>query len=119
MLTIKHMTDDDLQYIIGNKDISEEIKKYSENVLTIFTQDWCKDWEMLNREIEKNLNTTQYDITIFLSAYNHSKHFDNFRDFKETHWANNFIPYLRYYKNGELIKETNQLPLMRVLKTFN
>ena len=39
-------------------------------------------------------------------------------NFKENTWKNELIPYLRYYKKGEFIKDTNHLPFQRLIKTF-
>ena len=46
--------------------VSDNIKNASENVLAIFTQDWCGDWKGLERELKANEEKSPVDITIFL-----------------------------------------------------
>ena len=47
MLTFKKIDDKEMQNIIDTKEVSDNIKNASENVLAIFTQDWCGDWKGL------------------------------------------------------------------------
>lgn len=118
MLTFKEIDDKEMQNIIDTKEVSENIKNASENVLAIFTQDWCGDWKGLERELNNNKDNSNIDITIFICMYNQSSLYETFMNFKESIWQNELIPYLRYYKNGNFIKDTNHLPFQRVMKYF-
>ena len=44
MITFKNIDDNEMKYIMENKEVSNNIKNTSEKVLAIFTQDWCGDW---------------------------------------------------------------------------
>ncbi len=54
MITFKTIDDNEMKYIMENKEVSDNIKNVSEKVLAIFTQDWCGDWKGLKREINTN-----------------------------------------------------------------
>ena len=118
MLTFKTIDDKEMQHIMDTKEVSDDIKKSSENVLAIFTQDWCGDWKGLQRELNANKDNSNIDIAIFICMYNESPLYEPFMNFKETVWNNYLIPYLRYYKNGSFVKDTNHLPFQRLIKAF-
>ncbi|WP_295162292.1 hypothetical protein [uncultured Brachyspira sp.] len=118
MLTFKTIDEKEMQNIIDTKEISDNIKNDSENVIAIFTQNWCGDWKGLQRELNANEKTCPIDITIYVCLYNESSLYESFMNFKETVWNNDLIPYLRYYKNGSFIKDTNHLPFQRLIKIF-
>lgn len=118
MLTFKKIDDKEMQNIIDTKEVSDNIKNASENVLAIFTQDWCGDWKGLERELKANEEKSPVDITIFICLYNESHLYESFMNFKENTWNNELIPYLRYYKKGELLKDGNHLPFQRLIKVF-
>lgn len=118
MLTFNKIDDKEMQNIIDTKEVSDNIKNASENVLAIFTQDWCGDWKGLERELKANEEKSPVDITIFICLYNESPLYESFMNFKENIWNNELIPYLRYYKKGELLKDGNHLPFQRLIKVF-
>ena len=118
MLTFKTIDEKEMQNIIGTKEVSDDIKKSAENVIAIFTQDWCGDWKGLDRELKANEEKSPIDITIYICMYNQTSLYEPFMNFKETVWNNGLIPYLRYYKNGSFVKDTNHLPFQRLIKAF-
>ena len=118
MLTFKKIDDKEMQNIIDTKEVSDNIKNASENVLAIFTQDWCGDWKGLERELKANEEKSPVDITIFICLYNESPLYESFMNFKENTWNNELIPYLRYYKKCKLLKDGNHLPFQRLIKVF-
>ena len=78
MLTFKKIDDKEMQNIIDTKEVSDNIKNASENVLAIFTQDWCGDWKGLERELKANEEKSPVDITIFSCLYNESPLYGRF-----------------------------------------
>lgn len=118
MLTFKHIDEKEMQIILDTQEVSDNIKKASENVLAIFTQDWCTDWQSLERDLNSNEKTDSIDLTVFICKYNESPLYEPFMNFKENTWKNEFIPYLRYYKNGNFVKDSNHLPFQRLIKAF-
>lgn len=119
MIKFNTVNDSNLRYILDHKNIEDDIIKSSENILVVFTQDWCPNWKNLNDELLNNKETTEIDIDLYTAIYNKSKLFEDFKSFKEDFWLSHLIPYLRYYKNGELLWETNHLSFDDIARRFN
>ena len=49
------------------------------------------------------------NVHVFELVYNKFDLFDEFKNFKETVWKNDTIPYLRFYKDGSIYHETNYI----------
>ena len=94
MITFKTIDDNEMKYIIENKEVSSNVKNVSENVLAVFTQDWCGDWRGLKRELNANEQNSDVDLTVFICIYNESDLYEEFMSFKEKEWKNDLIPYL-------------------------
>lgn len=117
MLKFKNIEENEIEKIIETKEVTDNIKNEDKNVITIFTQDWCGDWKNLEKELKANENT-DIDITVFICIYNKIKLYEEFMSFKENIWGNELIPYLRYYKDGKFLKDTNHLPFQRIRRIF-
>lgn len=90
---------------IKNGEFSSDVIHSSDRVVVVMTQDWCPQWGSMSRWIY-GLSTSE-DMDIYDLIYNKVDYFQEFRSFKETKWGNYTIPYLRYYREGKLFKETN------------
>ena len=101
----KKLSEDQVLEVIKTGDFSPDIIASKNKVVIILTQDWCTDWKRM-REWLDTLDDA-IDIDIYELIYNKSEHFQRCLDLKENKWNNSFIPYLRYYQNGILIKESN------------
>ncbi len=118
MITFYNMTDAEMLETAEIQEIPKSLLDKSKNVIAIFTQDWCPDWHGLERDFKKNENYSE-DIFVCIAIYNQSTHSEKVMTFKETVWKNGFIPYVRCYKNGEFIKESNAMPFERIVRAFN
>lgn len=119
MIKFNTMNDTHIRYILDNKDIEVDIINSFENVLVVFTQTWCSDWKDMDKDLMENHATDEIDINVYTLEYNKSLLFEPFREFKENVWNSHLIPYLRYYKNGVLLWETNHLPFTDIVNRFN
>jgi hypothetical protein len=59
-----------------------------------------------------------HDITVFEFVYDRVDFFGEFLRFKEAHFNNDQIPYIRYYRDGKLIGESNYVTSRGFLKHF-
>lgn len=118
MLTFHNLTDSEIEYIIEHKEVPDIILSKSENVLCIFSQNWCPDWKAQERDLLANEGSSE-NIFVAVYIYNETKYQKEFMSVKEDVWNNALIPYLRYYKNGKFIYATNQMPFQRIVKIFN
>lgn len=119
MIKFNTMTDSNTRYILDHNDIESSIINATENVLVVFTQTWCSDWKDMNQELIDSKEANEIDINVYTLEYNRSLLFEPFREFKENIWNSHLIPYLRFYKNGVLLWETNHLPFTDIVTRFN
>ena len=94
-------------YAIENGEFDTNMIASKAKVIVILTQDWCPQWiDMKNWVYTLEL---EEDIEIYELEYNKTDYFNEFMSFKESHWKNYHVPYVRFYKEGNLIKETNYI----------
>ena len=113
---MKEISDSQAAYIIENKEIPEEILNSSEKVAVILTQDWCPQWTFMERWLD---NTEKQGIKTYYISYNKKSYFYDFMSVKESTFANALVPYVRYYKNGEFIDDSNFVSEELFLSNFN
>jgi hypothetical protein len=100
-------------YAIENGEFGTDIIASKNKVIITLTQDWCPQWvDMKSWIYEFEL---EEDIEIYELEYNRVDYFNEFMTFKENHWKNHNVPYLRYYKEGKLIKDTNYISKSRFI----
>lgn len=92
---------------VGNGEFGSDVIASAEKTVVIMTQDWCPYWADMSSWLY-GLDL-QDDIDAYELIYNTVDYFQEFMNFKENTWGNRTIPYLRYYKSGKLIKETNSV----------
>jgi hypothetical protein len=92
---------------IANGEFESKIVSSKSKVVVILTQDWCSQWENMKSWIYR-LNIDE-DIDVYELEYNRVDYFEEFMKFKENQWRNEYVPYLRFYKDGVFIKETNYI----------
>ncbi len=107
MINKYSLTKDQAFYAINNNEFANEILISNKKVIIILTQDWCPQWIFMKRWIY-NFEIEE-DISVYELIYNKVDYFNEFMNFKERIWKNYEVPYLRYYINGKLVKETNYI----------
>jgi len=102
---------------IAEHEVPESIRSASERVAVIFTQSWCSEWAMMRRYLE---TMDEPGVTVFYVEYDRKPFFHEMMAMKETVWGNYPVPYVRYYRDGALVAESN-LVFMRkgFLKRFD
>jgi len=87
-------------------------------VAVILTQSWCPQWQGMKSEIDA---IDDPDIDVWLFVYDRSPLFDFFLEFKENVLQNDEIPYIRYYKDGIFVRDSNvvsQDMFLNILKGY-
>lgn len=113
MTNKKQINKEQAMYAIENGEFGKDITASKNKVVVIMTQDWCPQWLALKSwvyEIE-----TEEDIDIYELEYNRVDYFDTFMNFKENIWGNHNVPYLRFYKEGTLINESNYIDRLQFI----
>ena len=98
------ITDSQASLIIKQRQIPEEILNSNDKVAVIMTQDWCPQWLFMSRWLKK---TQEKGIKTFYISYNRKPYFNEFMNVKEAVFNNDLVPYVRYYKDGKLIDDSN------------
>lgn len=105
MIKRKTLTDEQVLEAIDKGEFNSDVVLSKQKVVVIMTQDWCPQWTAMKRWVYDL--ETQEDIDVYELIYNKFNYYNKFMEFKESIWKNYEIPYLRYYKNGVLFKESN------------
>lgn len=103
------LKDEDLHFAMKNGEFAPEIRNKAQTSIVILTQGWCSQWQSLLSAIQKTESIS--NVPIFFVEYDKISFFESFMEFKETHFSNNSVPYVRYYRDGKLINESNYVSI--------
>jgi hypothetical protein len=96
------LSEDDIRYAMSNGEFGSDVISSAKTVVIVMTQDWCSQWqEMKNWIYELETGKT---VDIYEIVYNREPYFKEFMSFKENRWNSRFVPYLRFYENGGLVR---------------
>lgn len=109
------ITDAQAEYIIENNKIPDEILSSSEKVAVIFTQNWCPQWPAMKKWLPQVTDKVQ----VFYICYNLKNYSYKIMKVKESIFENDLIPYVRYYKDGQLLGDSNYVEKESFLSAFN
>ena len=85
-----------------------EVRGASALVAVVLTQDWCGQWTAMDAYLEEfGPRNPELEVTVFQLEYNRVDYFQEFLRFKEQVLGNAVIPYVRYYRGGTLVGESN------------
>ncbi len=120
MVKIIELTDEQVKSAIKEKEFDGSVLGASEYVAVILTQDWCSQWSAMSSWLEETeaRGNVNEDISVFTLQYNRKQYFHEFMSFKETHWKNDRIPYVRYYKKGAFITSSNYVSRDQFFRNF-
>ena len=120
MLYNKELTEEQARRAIECGEFAE-IAAEAENVAVVMTQDWCPDWirmKVWTESWEKKGKPAGSDVVVYRVIYNTVPYRKEFMKFKEDTLGNRNIPYIRYYKNGEFIGDSNGVSAAAFLERF-
>ncbi len=122
MTTRRQLTDDEAQEFMTKGELAPELREAAENVALVLTQAWCPQWVSMKvwlGNFERKGKPADMDLMVYEYLYDRSPLFPQFLRFKEERLGNDLIPYIRYYKKGELIGESNYVPSRVFIKSFD
>lgn len=114
MNKINELSQSEIEYVIQNGEFSAELLATG-CAAFVLTQDWCPQWTSMARW----LPSVEEKIKVYAFEYNNSPLYEQFMNLKEKQWKNDLIPYVRYYKDGILIAESNYLEKAGFSAIFN
>jgi hypothetical protein len=82
-----------------------DLRASSPSVAVILTQSWCPQWKWMRSYLERLPD--QPGRSVFWIEYDLEDFFEPFMAFKEDRLGNREIPYVRYYRDGRLARQSN------------
>ncbi len=110
----KEIDSDEIEALIATGEFSGILRNASERVLVVLTQSWCPQWFSMKMW----LPSLCADITVYVLVYDRHSRFKDILKCKEEKLGNSSIPYLRYYRNGMLVFESNYVSAGSVRDVF-
>ncbi len=107
MINRKQINIEQAKYAVKSGEFDKDVIASKNKVILVLTQDWCSQWRSMKGWIY-DMETAE-DIDIYEFEYNKTDYFDEFLSFKESHWKNDQVPYLRFYRDGAFIRDTNYI----------
>lgn len=98
------LTDDECRAMISEGGVPEPIRGRSSRVAVVLTQSWCPDWRVMRNYLSR---LDEPGLTVFAVEYDQRPIFRELMAFKETVFGNHEIPYVRHYRDGRLVGESN------------
>jgi len=106
------ITENHAREIMAAGEIPESMISASRLVAVILTQSWCPQWGAMESYIsrmEAGGSQAHPDLTVFQLVYDRLPFHHEFMHFKETRFNNLHIPYVRYYRDGAFIGDSNYI----------
>lgn len=106
MNPIRTLTQDQLDILLRERELPESVRLAAPKVVVVMTQDWCGQWA----DMAGYLPDFADQAAIFTVEYNRLPDFERIMRFKEDVLGNRQVPYVRYYRDGKLVSQSNWLP---------
>jgi hypothetical protein len=106
MNTIQPLTKDQLDALLGAGEFPESVRLAAPKVVVVMTQDWCGQWATM----AAYLPDFTEQAAIFTVEYNLLPDFERIMRFKEDVFNNHHVPYVRFYRDGKLARQSNWVP---------
>ena len=102
------------QYAIRHGEFAHDVTASNTVVIVVMTQDWCPQWIYMSAWLPSLQSESEVDV--YELIYNRERYFREFLRLKEGQWGNYEVPYLRYYRSGELVAVSNFVGKRRLKK---
>lgn len=106
----RNITEEQAKVIMEKGDIPEDFRRYSRKVAVVLTQGWCPQWRAMNSYLSRlGWEKTDSEIVVFVLVYDRLSFFYDFMRFKESRFHNDHIPYVRFYRDGGFVVDSNYI----------
>jgi len=92
---------------MGGKDFGQDVVGAAANVAVVLTQSWCPQWSMMSSWLDSAAEAS--GARAFYLEYDNEDFFEPFMAWKEDVLGNRSVPYVRYYRGGSLVAQSNYL----------
>jgi hypothetical protein len=106
MNAIQTLTKDQLDALLREGEFPESVRLAASKVVVVMTQGWCGQWA----NMKAYLPDFAEQAAIFTVEYNLLPDFERIMSFKEDVLDNQQVPYVRFYRDGKLVHQSNWVP---------
>lgn len=122
-LQVHELKEQTARRMIELGEVPVDIKDSAANVAVIVTQSWCGDWKYMQSWLKDGATIgnagDELTINVYTFEYDQSPVRQDFMAFKEGVWRNELIPYVRYYRNGSYMGDSNALAREAFVRRFS
>jgi hypothetical protein len=120
MIEVEGIPEESLKKALAEGEFGEELRRSAPYTAIVLTQSWCPQWTMLQRGFErlKRKGEPREPLKVWTLEYDRHSDFERIRRFKEEEFGNREIPYVRYYRDGEFIGDSNFVSERKLLERF-
>ncbi len=101
---MEKLSDAECRAMVELRDVPETVRTGAQRVAVILTQSWCLDWRVMRKYLDR---LEEPGLQVRWIAYDREPFFAELLQLKEDVFQNRLIPYIRYYRAGELVNESN------------
>jgi hypothetical protein len=117
MLRRQEITREQAQLAMRSGEFDASVRAAGPRVAVILSQDWCWQWAAMDQCLrEMAARPLKCELIVFHLLYNRWDFFREFLRFKEEALGNDAIPYVRYYRDGVLIGQSNYVSEQEFLR---
>jgi len=102
---MRKLTAEECLAAMAGGEFSHALTGAAPRVAIVLTQSWCPQWAWMKSYL--SALPPGEDGEIFWVEYDREEFFEGFMAFKEGTFGNDQVPYVRYYRGGELRAESN------------
>ena len=104
---MKKLSEADCLDAIRSGEFPPSVIEAAERVAVVLTQSWCPQWTWMRSYL--GAMPEEEGTSVFWVEYDHEDFFEPFMQFKENAFRNDQVPYVRYYRGGKLVAESNYI----------
>jgi hypothetical protein len=118
-MKIYDLNEEQFRVAADEQEFGPEVVAAAERVAVVMTQGWCPQWPPVRSYLQSMAAEDGEDgLAVFLAVYDTEPWGADFMQFKESVFGNYHIPYIRYYREGTLIAESNFISRDGFLESF-
>lgn len=138
MISRRQITQAEAEQAMAHGEFGPELLSCAPNVAVVLTQDWCGQWALMDRYLRELAALAERaegaqrataakspagppglpELCVAVLLYNRVPYFREFLRLKERVWGNALIPYVRYYRQGGLVAQSNYVSAEEFLSHF-
>ena len=100
------LNDAEAMEILRSGELPGRLREAAERVALVLSQSWCPQWLAMKLWLGR-LAGEEHGLKVYFLEYDRKPYFQEFMEHKETVFQNDLVPYLRYYREGRFLGDSN------------